>query len=265
VCLLGRRWRASLIGYGAPAPAHRCAARRPWRQLQRPPGTADPNTIETGVLVPAAVVSDGFDVRRCNASSGARSGTMCCLAGGGGRRSCAAAAWSWRVDAPLKRLSWGGRSIALVFVSPLQHEGDPARPCRAALYLGRCHGYNSRRYALLLMRITEDSNSGGAAMVNSGVPRCIVQAAEGSEEHGRWSRWRKPCRNLCDLDDDDVLALFTSLEALLLPFYPSYTWPGLRSDDECAAKALRPMRREVPTSAHQVYQPCRFQTRYLMS
>lgn len=35
---------------------------------------------------------------------------------------------------------------------------------------------------------------GTLAMANGGMPRCIAQADEG---------WRKPCRNLADLDDDD--------------------------------------------------------------
>ena len=44
-------------------------------------------------------------------------------------------------------------------MSPRQHEGNPARPWRAALYLGQCHGYSPRRRALLLVRITKDSKS----------------------------------------------------------------------------------------------------------
>jgi hypothetical protein len=64
--------------------------------------------------VPAAVVGDDLDVRRCLACVGVRSGSMCCLVGGGGgRRSCAAATCSQRVITPRRRLPWGGGTAVL--------------------------------------------------------------------------------------------------------------------------------------------------------
>jgi hypothetical protein len=46
-------------------------------------------------------------------------------------------------------------------------------------------------------------------MVNGDVPRHIARAAKGSsnEVYGWWSRWRKLCRNLAGLNDDEVLGI----------------------------------------------------------
>jgi len=89
---------------------------------------------------------------------------------------------------------------------------QPAHRYSSEETAGWCHGYDSRCYASLLVRIIKDSNSGVrpshyASLLgriikdsnsgvrprhgNGGVPRCNAQAAEASsnEVHGRWSRW----------------------------------------------------------------------------
>ena len=67
---------------------------------------------------------------------------------------------------------------------------QPARRCPSKQAARWCHGYNSRHYALLCVRITKDSNSRvqlSRSKINGRVPRCNVRAAEGScnEVHGQ--------------------------------------------------------------------------------
>jgi len=85
--------------------------------------------------------------------------------------------------------------------------------------------YNSRRCALLLVRITKDSNNKTwSGHDNGGVPHCNVRATECSsnEVYGRWSRWQKPCQNLGSLDDDDVLGTVHLLGGVIAAVLPPH-------------------------------------------
>jgi len=85
---------------------------------------------------------------------------------------------------------------------------QPARRCPSEQAARQCHGYNSRCYTLLLVRITKDSNSRVRqwSMVVCLDATCEPLRAQATNEvHGRWNHSRKPCRNVSGLDGDDVL------------------------------------------------------------
>ena len=109
---------------------------------------------------------------------------------------------------------------------------QPARRCPSKQAARWCHGYNSRRYALLCVRITKDSNSRvrqWSMVVCLDATREPLRAQATNEVHGRWNRSRKPCRNVSGLDGDDVLG--ASWRRRRCGFYHPPQWPVLQGGD----------------------------------